>query len=169
MLPMRGLDICQVVQVPEPSTVVHFPRASLANLRFRDIFAHRFSSFTNEVVFVILDLWMVFLGKGLETKNPSSQMAAWSQGWFPHEEFFYQFFFNPKDITLEESLSQKQSMTGRGLNNCTNFCWDSYIYRLLSRIWCDLHNSKSWIAGSSHEALRFWKETDNFSWFRLLW
>ena len=64
MLPMRGLDICQVVQVPEPSTVsvVHFPRGSLADLRF-------FSSFTNEVVVVILDLWMFFLGKGLETQN----------------------------------------------------------------------------------------------------
>lgn len=64
MLPMRGLEFCQVVQVPEPSTVsvVHFPRGSLADLRF-------FSSFTNEVVVVILDLWMFFLGKRLETQN----------------------------------------------------------------------------------------------------
>lgn len=102
---MKGLDICQVVQVPEPSTVVHFPRASLVDLRFATFFAHRFSSFTNEVVVVILDLWMGFLGRGSKRKilGPNGGLKS---GMIPHEGF-YQFFFNPKDITLEESLSQK--------------------------------------------------------------
>lgn len=76
----------EVPQVPEPSTVsvVHFPRGSLADLRF-------FSSFTNEVVVVILDLWMVFLGRGSKQKilGPNGGLKS---GMIPHEGVFTTFF-----------------------------------------------------------------------------
>lgn len=99
MLPMRGLDICQVVQVPEPSTVVHFPRGSLIWISDSATFLRILLEFhQRSCQVVILDLWMVFLGKGLETKNLGPKWRPEVRDDSPSR--FLPVFFQPKGYNL---------------------------------------------------------------------
>ena len=75
MLPMRGLDICQVVQVPEPSTVVHFPRGSLVDLRFAT-FLRIVLEFHRRSCCCHPGFVDGFFGKGARNKKSWAQMAA---------------------------------------------------------------------------------------------